>query len=147
MRRDNKGFTLIEVMVTVAIIGILAAIALPSYTDYVKRGKIVEAPGNLADIRVKMEQYYQDNRNYAGTQCSSACGVACPDTKYFTYTCAVSSANQAYTMTAKSKASVGLGPVDAFTYTVTETNAKATTKFDDVTQTAACWLTRKGDSC
>lgn len=145
MRQDNKGFTLIEVMITVAIVAILAAIALPSYTDYVKRGKIVEATGNLANYRVQMEQSYQDNRNY-GTA-GGACGVNVPTDKYFTYTCVVGGTNQTYTATAKSKANVGLGPVDAFTYTVTETNVKATTKFDNVTQTAACWITRKGESC
>lgn len=145
MRRDNKGFTLIEVMVTVAIIGILAAIALPAYTDYVKRGKIVEAPGNLANFRVQTEQFYQDNRNYGPA--GGACTTPVPTDKYFTYTCVVGGTNQTYTATAKSKSSVGLGAADAFTYTVTETNAKATTKFDDVTQTATCWLTRKGDTC
>ena len=146
MKKRNEGFTLIELMVTVAIVAILAAVALPAYTDYVKRGKIVEAPSNLANFRVQMEQFYQDNRNY-GTA-NGACGVAVPTNKYFTYTCVVGTTNQTYTATAQSKANVGLGVANAFTYTLTETNAKATTKFDNVTQTGKpCWLTSKADSC
>ncbi len=66
------GFTLIEVMIVVAIIAILASIALPSYNDYVRRGQIQEAFGYLSDSRVKMEQYFQDNRNY-GTASPGAC--------------------------------------------------------------------------
>src|SRR3989449_7965409 len=58
------GFTLIELMVAIAIVAILAAIALPNYTDYVRRGKIQEATSTLLAMRTKMEQYFQDNRSY-----------------------------------------------------------------------------------
>ena len=66
MHRTQRGFTLIELMVTVAIIAVLAAIAVPNYRDYVTRGKLVEASAGLSDARVKMEQYFQDNRTYPG---------------------------------------------------------------------------------
>ena len=61
-----RGFTLIEVMIVVAIVAVLAAIALPNYADYVKRGKIIEATSALSDLRTRYEQYYLDNRTYAG---------------------------------------------------------------------------------
>ncbi len=59
-----SGFTRIELMMTVAIIGILAAIALPSYTADVQRGRVTEAVAGLAAMRAKMEPYFQDNRAY-----------------------------------------------------------------------------------
>ena len=78
---SQKGFTLIELMIVVVVIGILSAIAMPAYTDYVKRGKAAEATATLADMRIKMEQFFQDNRTYIGGACAPTSTV-----KYFTYT-------------------------------------------------------------
>jgi prepilin-type N-terminal cleavage/methylation domain-containing protein len=62
--RPSRGFTLIELMITVAIIAILAAIAYPSYRNYVIRGQLVDATTGLASVRANMERFYQDNRSY-----------------------------------------------------------------------------------
>ena len=70
------GFTLIEIMITVAVIAIIAAVALPSYFDYVTRSRLVEARANLADMRTRMEQFFLDNRTYPAT-CVAA--TATPD--------------------------------------------------------------------
>jgi type IV pilus assembly protein PilE len=102
----ENGFTLIELMIVLAIIAVLAAIAIPNYNDYVRRAQLVEAGNVLSDWRVKLEQFYQDNRAYgtAGT----TCGVANPSAsviRYFTYTCVTAAdlsgtAAQTYTITA-----------------------------------------------
>src|SRR5579864_6901524 len=60
----TRGFKLIELMITVAIVAILAAIALPSYRDYVLRGQITQATNALSTLRANMERQYQDNRQY-----------------------------------------------------------------------------------
>src|SRR5664279_3839562 len=69
-----RGFTLIEVMIVVAIVAVLAAIALPSYTDYIRRGKIIDATSKLSDARVHLEQWFQDNRSYLRA-CDPVTGV------------------------------------------------------------------------
>ncbi len=55
--RNQKGFTLIELMIVVAIIGILAAVAIPAYTDYMKRSKVTEAMGLLGGLKVPAEEW------------------------------------------------------------------------------------------
>ena len=89
-----RGFTLIEVMITVAIVAILSSIALPAYFDYVRRGQLPEAFSNLSDYRVKLEQYYQDNRNYGAAACADVAGAPTwanfqpAGAKYFGFGCA-----------------------------------------------------------
>jgi type IV pilus assembly protein PilE len=64
--KHQQGFTLIELMITVAIVAILAAIAYPSYTNYVKRGYRSEGIALLNDAAAKMERFYAQNNSYAG---------------------------------------------------------------------------------
>lgn len=59
-----RGFSLIEVMVVVAIVGILAAIAYPSYTSHVQKGKRAEAKARLSTAAQRLERYYTDNSTY-----------------------------------------------------------------------------------
>lgn len=61
----QRGFTLIEVLITVVIIGILAAIAIPSYTSYTLRGNRTAAQAVIMDMASKQEQYLLVNRRYA----------------------------------------------------------------------------------
>ncbi len=129
--RTQHGFTLIELMIAMAVAAILATVAMPAYNDYVRRGMLTEATANLADMRVRMEQYYQDNRTYAGGGLNG-CGIAAPpagDARYFAYACALdttaaAAAGQSYRITATGNAS---SSVTGFVYTLNERNVRATT--------------------
>lgn len=67
MRHQETGFTLIELMITVAIIGILAAIAYPSYQEYVLRGNRTEGMAMLNDAAARQERFFAQNNSYADT--------------------------------------------------------------------------------
>ncbi len=143
--KSIKGFTLIEVLVVIAIIGILSSIALPSYTEYVLRGKLTDAPNALSDARVRMEQAYSDNRTYAGGG-TGGCGVALPNTEFFAISCAPGAGGQSYVITATGIASQG---VSGFAYTINKQNIRTTVSWGSnwgtppPAQAAIKWLVKK----
>lgn len=146
----QKGFTLIELMIVVAIVAILASVAMPLYTDYVIRSKTSEATSTLAMMRVRMEQFFQDNRTYTGFTCTS------PGLKYFATVCVEGGADVTTTAASVStyilKAN-GIGTMTGFTYTIDQANAQASTIAAPApaswhtTATATCWVTKAGGQC
>ena len=71
IQKKQQGFTLIELMIVIAIVGILAAIALPAYQDYTVRAKVSEAMVNLAEAKTTIAEYYSAN-NYLPEDASVA---------------------------------------------------------------------------
>lgn len=147
----QRGFTLFELLIVVAIIGILAAIGLPQYGDYMRRAAVQEAVSGLSDARIRIEQYFQDNRSYRNGSSGTTCGVAIPASKFFTFTCATdNTTGQSYTMTATGGGAWGAG----FVLTLNESNCQGTTGLPSAwgvaPSAASCagtsprWITRKG---
>jgi type IV pilus assembly protein PilE len=134
--KKMKGFTLLEVMIAVALIGILAGIGIPSYKTYSLQGKLPEAHAALAGQRLKMEQSYQDNQTFVGA-CASGSSTALPaSTARFSFACSSLTANT-YTVTA-----TGAGAMNGFVFTINQDNVKATTGAPaGWTTKSSCWVT------
>jgi len=139
----QRGFTLIELLIAIAIMGILAAIALPEYRQYVQRSRIIDATSRLSDLRVRMEQAFMDFRAYDN---AGACRTPMPavtGNDAFQMTCVATPTT--YTITAQGLAAKGMS---AFTYTVNQANVRSTTALPGGwTTSATCWVTRKDGSC
>ncbi len=65
MKNKSRGFTLVELMVTVAVVAIIAAVAIPSYRDYVRRANRVDATAALLRLASNQERFYLQNNTYA----------------------------------------------------------------------------------
>jgi len=144
-RNSNTGFTLIEVMITVAIVSILASVAIPAYMGHVTRGKISKMTSDLSNLRILQEQFFQDNRSYVTTTAGTPCGVTAPNDDNFTYTCVGTAST--FTWTAKNKANSGLGAVDDYIYDLDQDGLTQTLTFANTTYATAknCWQLSASD--
>lgn len=148
-RSASRGFTLIEAMITVAIVAILAAVAMPSYRDYILRGRLADASNGLATLRAQMERHFQDNRTYATagtftTPCASA-DAATRTFGSFVVSCSATPDGNSFTLVAN-----GSGAASGFAYTITQQDIRATTSVASGSGYNTCaskWLMRKGEAC
>ncbi len=157
-RSTAHGFTLIEVMIVVAIVAILAAVALPSYRDYMLRGYLTDGTTLLSTMQTSMERYYQDNRTYAtaGTganQVSPPCsGTASARTQgNFVVSCTGAGTP---TLTGYILTATGSGPVANVTYTLTLDPSNGFAKSTPTPPAGwptpnpnTCWVTKRGQAC
>jgi len=122
---DSRGFTLIEILTVVAIIGILATIALPAYGDYVKKSRAKSATADLIALGLNFENAYQRTLSYPTSTAASTSevktlmpGWAPSQEQFFGYS--VNSSSTAYTLTA-----AGSGSLSGCTIKLTSDNTRS----------------------
>lgn len=142
--RIQSGYSLIELLIVVAIVGILTAIAIPNYSTYITRARVSDATGMLASYRLGLEQYYQDNRNYG----QASCGIAPPaTTQFFDYECKLDEDRQGYLITASGKAGTG---TREFVYKLDHNGSRSTSSMPAswaAVDAADCWILSPGATC
>lgn len=72
----QKGMTLIEVLIVVVIIGIIGAIAIPSYNSHIEKSRRVDGQRGLVELQLWLEQYYTENKNYPNTITCGSCTLS-----------------------------------------------------------------------
>lgn len=148
--KKHSGFTLIELMVVVAIVAILGAVALPQYTSYITRGRIPEATTQLAAKRVRMEQFFQDNRTYLPVAPATNAGALdTGSSQFFDFSAIDDGGADTRTASGYTLFARGKGAMTGFTYTVNQANVRtsAVAGRPGWAGNATCWITRQGGQC
>lgn len=133
--KKQQGFSMIELMIAVVVIGILTAIAIPAYSSYVQRTRLSEAFTGLSGLQPTAEQFWANNRTYSGLPLPA-------NTANFSYALTNADASS-YKVTA-----TGAGKVAGFAFTIDQSGNRATTSVPaGWTSNGACWVDRKEGTC
>lgn len=140
---NHRGFTLLELMIVVAIVATLATIALPSYSAYVTRSRILDAVTRLSDARSKLEDYFLDERAYVDA--SGRCGVLPASSAADSFVVQCEATATTYTVTATGIAAKGM---TSFVYAIDQAGAKSTVSVPPGwSRSVGCWTIRQDGSC
>lgn len=127
---------MIELLIVVAIIGILGAVAYPSYTNHVLTGHRTSALADIARIQLELEASYDSGYDWSGIVSGSDCLICDTDTNRFVFSVA-SSASAAYTITATPQSNIGQDKDDCFDG---QTPKVLTLNSANVEYPEACWM-------
>ncbi|MCP1520568.1 type IV pilus assembly protein PilE [Pseudomonas migulae] len=130
MRRSNRGFTLIEIMIVIAIIGIVITIGYPSLTEYVKKGRRAEVAGLLSEQAQVLERFYSKGNVYTG-----ATGLSTGN-DYYTITPILT--DQTFLLTATRKAG-SMATDKCGDFTITNTGVRSMVNATAGLTTKDCW--------
>ncbi|VEF12923.1 type IV pilus biogenesis protein [Pseudomonas fluorescens] len=131
MRRFNRGFTLIEIMIVIAIIGIVITIAAPSYTEYLKKGRRAEVVSLLSEQAQTLERFYTRNNVYTGVTGLSS------GNEFYTITPTL--ADQTFLLTATRKAGTSMATDKCGDFTLTNTGVRGMSNATTGLTPKDCW--------
>lgn len=144
IKRLQHGFTLIEVMIVVAMIAILASIALPSYESYMRKTRRIDAKNSLLDLAMRQEKFFSINNKYSATAADlgySALPYAVPSSNnnsYYDLSISLSTNTQSYTATATPKGPQ-LNDAECYAYTLASTGQRGNQKSSTTLAPEKCW--------
>ncbi|WP_077047068.1 type IV pilin protein [Pseudomonas sp. KK4] len=131
MHRSNRGFTLIEIMIVIAIIGIVMTIAAPSFTEYLKKGRRTEVAGLLSEQAQLLERFYSQKNLYTGVAGLSA------GNDY--YSIVPTLTDQTFLLTAVRKAGTSMATDKCGDFTITNTGVRGMVNATAGLTTKDCW--------
>lgn len=134
----HKGFTLIEVMIVVAIVGILTAIAMPSYNEYIRRGHRADARAGLLQAQQYLERASTATGVYP-TALPATLTWAADTTKRYTIGFQAGNTNAVYTLVATRKAGGPQATDKCGDFTITNTGTRSAVNYSSGTTPAECW--------
>lgn len=138
--RFQQGLTLVEVMVTVALLGIIAAVALPNYSAYMTNSRVPPGLEQLASTATRLEQFYQDFGTYGASTCGNGLAMPTP-TNYKQLSCTLKSSGQGFDLVAE-----GDGKLAGYKYTVDHRGVRRTLSHPKGVPSSSCWSV-KGTVC
>jgi type IV pilus assembly protein PilE len=134
----ETGYTLIEVVITVMVLSILAAMAVNSFSNYIRRARAADAIEQLDLYRTRMEKAFNNNANYG----IGACAVALPNgVQQFGFSCTLAGDSQSYTARA-----TGAGSMSGYEFSIDDRGMRRTEAFPGVAAAADCFMVEK-DKC
>ncbi|MFJ3371876.1 type IV pilin protein [Pseudomonas sp. NPDC086251] len=131
MRRTNRGFTLIEIMIVIAIIGIVITIGYPSLTEYVKKGRRTEVAGLLSEQAQLLERFYSKNNVY-----TNATGLSAGN-DFYTITPTLT--DQTFLLTAVRKTGTAMATDRCGDFTITNTGVRSMANAASGLTSKDCW--------
>jgi type IV pilus assembly protein PilE len=131
MHRSNRGFTLIEIMIVIAIIGIVMTIAAPSLTEYVKKGRRTDVAGLLSEQAQILERFYSKNNVY-----TAATGLSAGN-DFYTITPTLT--DQTFLLTATRKTGSAMATDKCGDFTLTNTGVRSMVNATSGLATKDCW--------